>query len=122
MRIWEGTWNCVSGIDHGNNVLYIGDERDGGWIHARQLRNLCLHGSNLDRWAYGAAHDTRNWVDITDYFWGKYFEIGVCAIHVDYAHNWVVVGDTRTCSNCGKSEKKEIKVVETEVWVEGEEG
>jgi len=117
MKIWSSTWNCVSGIDAEKTVLYIGFERDGDWIHARQLRNLCLHGSNLDCWAYGPCHDTRNWVDITDQFWERYFEIGVCAIHGDYAHNWSNGIDTRTCRYCGKTETKQIKPVTTEVWV-----
>lgn len=114
LRIWAGTWNCVNGIDAEKTVLYIGFERDGDWIYARQLRNLCLHGANLDCWAYGPGHDTRNWIDITEQFWQSYLEIGVCAIHGDYAHNWSVVDDKRTCTHCAKTEKKEIKQIETE--------
>src|SRR5690625_1551978 len=74
IKIWAGTWNSVSGIEPEKSVLYIGFERDGDWIHARQLRNLCLHGANLDCWAYGPAHDTRNWADVTNEFWQRYFE------------------------------------------------
>lgn len=117
MRIWAGTWNSVSGIDSEKKVLYIGFDRDGDWIHARQLRNLCLRGAKLDCWAYGPAHDTGNWVDVTSEFFQKYFEIGVCAIHGDYAHEWIIVDDKRTCTHCKKIEKKEITQTESLAWV-----
>lgn len=116
-KVWAGTWNNCTGVDREKSVLYIGYERDGKWIHARQLTNLCTHGARLDCFAYGTAHDTENWVDVTDAFWSDYMKKGVCAIHGDYAHNWSQEGGRRTCSYCGKTEKRETRMVPTEVWV-----
>ena len=115
-KIWAGTWNSVSGIDKDKKVLYIGDERDGEWIHARLLRNLCSYGENLDRWAYGPGHDTANWEDVTEKFWSEYMRIGVCAIHGDYAHRWETNGDERTCLNCREKEKQKLITVKKLVW------
>ena len=117
MRIWAGTWSNVNGVDRERPILYIGWERDGYWIHARQLRNLCAYGANLDCYAYGPGHDTKNWVDVTDAFWADYFKKGVCAIHGDYAHDWNESGDLRTCNHCGAKEKKESRLITREIWV-----
>jgi hypothetical protein len=119
LKIWAGTWNSCTGIDREKPVLYIGDDRDGDWIHARQLRNLCTHGANLQAWAYGPPHDTKNWVDATEAFWGDYLKKGVCAIHGDFAHDWDDQGQRRACNYCGAVETKETRTrtVTTEVWV-----
>lgn len=117
-KIWLGTWNSWSGMDREKPVLYIGDERDGEWIHARLLRNLCTYGATLNTniYAYGPGHDTKNWKDITDEFWVDYMKRGVCAIHGDLCHEWDVNGDIRTCQYCGKVEEKEIIMVPKEKW------
>lgn len=115
-RIWAATWSSCYGVQPNKPSLYIGSERDGGWIHARQLRNLCSVGQKIERYAYGAPHDTANWVDVTDAFWGDYLKIGVCAIHGDFAHKWQEEDELRTCDYCGKKERKRIVMVEKEVW------
>lgn len=115
-RIWAATWSNCYGVQPDKPSLYIGSDRDGDWIHARQLRNLCLVGQKIERYAYGAPHDTGNWVDVTDAFWGDYLKIGVCAIHGDFAHKWHEEGGLRTCDHCGKKERKQIVMVEKEVW------
>ncbi|SDZ95338.1 hypothetical protein [Marinobacterium iners] len=115
-RIWAGTWNSATGIDPESPQLYIGSERDGFWIHARQLRNLCCHNSGLERWAYGPGHDTRNWTDVTEAFWADYLKKGVCAIHGDFAHEWDEEGDRRTCLYCGQVEVKTIVMKPHTVW------
>ena len=115
--IWSATWNVCNGIDPKNQSLFIGDQRDGSWIHARQLRNLCTSGSKLEAHAYGSSHDTQNWTDISKAFWEDYLRVGVCAIHGDYAHKFDVEGGTRTCEYCDKSERLTQKTIVTDVWV-----
>lgn len=117
-RIWAATWNTCYGIQPDNQSLYMGSERDGDWIHARLLKNLCLRGQTLDRRAYGLPHDTENWVDVTDTFWSDYLRIGVCAIHGDYAHEWSYHhGDMRTCDYCNKTEQKNIVLQPVVFWL-----
>lgn len=117
LKIWLGTWNDCTGIDEENPVLYIGSERDGAWIHGKQLKHLCTYGASLDGWAYGASCGTKNWVDVTEAFWIDYMQKGVCAIHGDYAHNWIEEGKTRTCGYCGKTQKQVTKLVEKIEWI-----
>lgn len=114
LKIWASTWNNRSGIN-GNPELYIGSDRDhDGWIHGKCLTILCTHGASLDSWAYGP---TANWVDVTESFWSNYMQKGVCAIHGDYAHNWIEEGKTRTCEYCGKAQKQVTKLVEKSEWI-----
>lgn len=114
--IWRGSWNSITGVSD-DPVLYIGEKRDGVWIHCRQLRNLCCAGQGLEMFAYGAPHDTRNWSDVTDWFWNKYREIGVCAIHGDYAHDFIESGDSRRCKYCGVVEVKKTEMRPVTRWV-----
>lgn len=122
LQIWRGTWNTATGVDHDTPALYIGymDETESGerWLHGRMLRNLCLHGQKLDGYAYGPGHDTAHWEEITEQWWEQYMQIGVCAIHGDYAHDWDENGDARTCRHCGKRERRTTKLVERTVWVD----
>jgi hypothetical protein len=118
ITIWSATWNCGTGVDHKKRSLYIGDQRDGEWIYARQLRNLCLIGQKLEAYAYYAAHDTANWEDVTDWFWAEYMRIGVCAIHDDYSHNFDERDDERVCRHCGKKEIRITEMVERRKWVD----
>lgn len=99
-------------------AIFIGDQRDGDWIHARLLRNLCVSGGDLQRYAYGPEHDTKNWQDVTDQFWSEYRRIGVCAIHGDFAHSFVENGDTRKCMWCGKVEIKITELRPVTRWAE----
>lgn len=115
-RIWAATWNSCYGVQPDSPSLYIGSERDGIWIHARQLRNLCSVEQKVERYAYGAPHDTANWMDVTDSFWSDYLKKGVCAIHGDYAHKFHENGDLRTCEYCGKKERKQTSMVEIDAW------
>lgn len=116
IQIWEGTWNWATGIDPENTTLYIGLDREGGWIHARHLRNLCTYGADLSRYAYGPGHDTENWKNVTERFWDDYLRIGVCAIHEDYAHNWIEKGDFRHCTYCLRREVKKTRQAAEEYW------
>lgn len=102
--------------------LFIGaiDEDDHSWFYGRILRYLCRYGDRLDSFAYGPAHGVPEWRDVTEKFWSDYMKIGVCAIHGDFAHKWVVEGDKRVCQYCGKVEIKRIKMVPKEVWEDAE--
>lgn len=122
VQIWRGTWNSATGIDRQRPVLYIGhmDYTESGnrWFHGRLLRNLCLHGQRLEGYAYGPGHDTAHWEEITEQWWAEYMRIGVCAIHGDYAHDWDEEGDSRTCRNCGKRERRTVELVRRTAWVD----
>lgn len=115
-KVWSATWNSTLGLD-GKSTMYIGDERHGPWIHARQLRNLCLAGQKIERYAYGSCHDTANWKDITEEFWREYMRIGVCAIHGDNAHRFIETGkDAKTCQNCGAIYVRKSKRITKHYW------
>lgn len=117
LTIWDATWNSATGVDRGKTSLYIGDKRDGNWIHARQLRNLCLIGGKIEAYAYGGAHDTKNWVDVTKQFWVEYLKKGVCAIH-DNSHVWLTNNENRTCQRCGHKQTQIIETVERKRWID----
>ncbi len=116
LTVWSATWNSATGVDEEKRSLYIGDQRDGNFIHARQLRNLCTYGHRIEAYAYGRCHDTKNWEDITGWFWSEYMRIGICAIHGDYAHSWDIDTDVRICERCGKKEIRKFINVPTELW------
>lgn len=118
-QIWLGTWNSVTGHDRDNPVFYIGamdSAANEQWFHGTKLKSLCLHGAKLDGWAYGPAHDVANWQDVTEQWWADYMKKGVCHIHGDYAHEWNVSGDSRSCQYCGKKETKKTKLIQKEYW------
>jgi hypothetical protein len=119
LTIFRGTWNSISGIDKENPILYIGCVRNDNSISAVPLRRLCSHVSYVQMMSYSAGHDVDNWEDITEQFWESYLRIGVCAIHGDNAHNWIVNEDEgrRICEYCNKVEHKELIHVPKEVWV-----
>ena len=116
-RIWSATWNICTGVDIAR-ILYVGSKREGDWIHCTQLRRLCSGSGRgkQEAYAYNHNHDTANWVDVTEEFWAKYMEIGVCAIHGDLAHKWKYEGNGRVCEYCGKSEEKETVLISQNIW------
>lgn len=109
LRIWSATWNSVRGVDPDHRQLYIGYKRDGNWIHARQLRNLCSYGARLDCFAYNRGHDTENWIDVTGWFWREYLRKGVCAIHGDRVHDFIKINrNSRKCKHCGEHQTRTV--------------
>ncbi len=117
LTIWSATWSSTAGFDSDNRTLYIGSKRDGTWIHCANLSNLCVRDRRIEGWAFGNAHDTENWEDVTEQFWNKYMQIGVCAIHGDSAHDFVTDGLTRTCKYCSKKERQIVELVERKRWI-----
>lgn len=120
-RIYKGTWNSIDGLNADNTALYIGYEREnGGWIIARNLRNLCCVNQDLQSYSYGGCHDTANWIDVTQEFWSDYMKKGVCAIHGDNAHDWTNCESRRVCNHCGKVQESTIIMVPKIVWQDSE--
>lgn len=117
-RVWAATWNSATGVDREHPVLVIGSDRDESWIMGAPLSQLCAYGAKIESYAYGGAHDTANWVDVTEAFWSDYRKKGVCAIHGDLAHEWEYSEDrnTRVCVYCGKHESKKIVMRPVEIW------
>lgn len=111
--IWAHLNPCT-----GSTALYIGSERDGDWIHAQLLRGLCTTTGKVQRLAFGAVHGTREWVDITEQFWSDYLKKGVCAIHGDYAHQWIESESERVCEYCKKREVKRVVMMPVTQWVD----
>lgn len=105
-RVFAGTWNSITGVDREKPVLYIGtmdkDSVDGPWFYGRALHHLGQkeRWEPLDSFAYGPAHDTVGWFEVTERWWKHYLETGLCAIHGDAAHDWNL--DDR-CRRCNKS-------------------
>ncbi len=120
-EIWEGTYDNITGVNPENKVLYIGFmesvENKRAWFSGRILKNLCLINQKLNPFSYEHCHDIDNWKEITQEWWKEYRLKGVCAIHGDFSHKWIVSGNTRTCEYCKKTEYKTIEIVKKEVWV-----
>ena len=121
VHVFQSTWNPVYGKDRPDfKWLMIGmkDHGDEDCFFGRNLPNICCEGLIRKKWAYCCpGHDVKNWKDITDEFWKRYMEIGVCAIHGDSAHKWVESGEERVCKYCGKKELKIIFLKSSEMWV-----
>lgn len=100
-----------------NQSLYIGISLKEGndlWLHGRKFTELCTYGKKLNSFAFLMPSDAK---DVTENFWERYFKIGVCAIHGDFAHRWNTNDKERTCINCGKVQTKHIRIKEYEVWI-----
>lgn len=99
--------------------LFIGvnyERTDQDMVSGVRLRYLCSGSGSKILPRLGCWSGSESWQDITDEFYAEYRKKGVCAIHGDFAHNFTVDGDTRTCNYCGKVEKKTIKIIEKVVW------
>lgn len=98
--------------------LYIGwsDKLgDTQQLYGRRLNELCTAGKKLNSYGFCLPNGAKN---VTKEFWAKYLEIGVCAIHGEFSHKWVLVGDSeRKCEYCNKKETKHIRIKEVEVWI-----
>ena len=117
-RIYKSTWCPVMGIVEKPDRYYIG-YRDGQskWVSAIMLMRVCC--GQKQSAAYGGAHGTDDWIDITDEFYKEYEEKGVCAIPDYNNHNWENHGLTkRKCLNCGRVEKRETVRISQKVWKE----
>lgn len=95
----------------------IGYRNHDGDIIGIRLKELCSSESNR-QFPNVFCYGNQDWQDVTDWFWGEYERIGVCAIHGDWAHDWEYLKDrsARMCKHCGKIEKKKIKMVERVSW------
>jgi hypothetical protein len=113
-RIYKATWNPVSGIGEPDSY-YVGNMED-GWFSGLMLMRVCCGSKHA--YAFGKAHDIDNWIDITNEFYEKYREMGVCAIPNYYTcHNWEYKGKTtRQCKNCGIIEKRRTVRIPTQIW------
>lgn len=101
-------------------ALFIGVLYDDGWFHGANLRDICRVSSRFENFAYPpSVHRIHTFEDVTEQFWSDYRRIGVCAIHGDLAHKWVMDGeDYRRCEYCGKEEHRTFEVVRrvVELW------
>lgn len=113
-EVWKSDWNPLDGHNPDTGRVMIGRMDDLGWFYGVPLRSLCGRGQKLKRWAYG---DTTGWKNITAEFWAEYRRIGVCAIHGDTAHQWLVDGDSRHCEYCGKQMRRIVDMVPRERWI-----
>ena len=116
-RVYKGTWNFITGIDPKHQALYIGkkDLLSSGWFYGAKLMSVHSLSTGLRSYAFGPKHDVARWEDITTEWWESYLQIGVCAIPGDH-HSFQEDGDCRTCLNCGRVEKRVVKMVEKVIW------
>jgi hypothetical protein len=121
VHVFQSTWNPVYDKDRPDfKWLMIGmiDQDDESCFLGRHLPNVCCEGKPQESFAYCChVHDVKNWKDITDEFWKRYMEIGVCAIHGDFAHKWIESGRERMCEYCGKKERKMTFIESVERWI-----
>ena len=121
-NIFEATWNPIYGNsmpDHKWVMIGMKDQDDPTCFYGRHLPNVCSGGAPNKRAYCCSGHDVANWKDITEEFWKRYMEIGVCAIHGDFAHKWIEDGRKRICEYCGKIEHKIVFIESVERWVKG---
>lgn len=76
-----------------------------------------LHGANIRHVMTGATKTTMAWalpvpkmnpVDITEWFWGRYSDIGVCLLF-DNRHDWATINkNAKRCSRCRKHIRRQV--------------
>ena len=93
----------------------IGYRDSEGCIIGFRLKELCSTGSDK-QFPQVCCYGNKDWEDVTEWFWFEYESIGVCAIHGDFAHDWIYskAKSIRVCNYCKKREFKNIKIVEIE--------
>lgn len=116
VRVFDGTWNPITGHDKENTSLFIGRISDDGWFSGRRMNDLTRPGSGTDNFSYpGGSFRLDEWKDITDQFWKDYLRIGVCALR-QYRHEWELLGERRVCNYCGAAEYRHVVMKPHEHW------
>lgn len=92
---------------------------DFGQVICKNLVSI-LRGNKLKEQgcycAFGHNYVKRDWIDITDEFWDKYIEKGLCLLNI---HDYEDINeDTRRCKHCEKEIHKTIKTYsyDYEIW------
>lgn len=102
-------------------LLMIGSMGSDGWFSGNNLREATRDGATTESFAYGPAHDTKNWLEITDCFWKTYLEIGRCLVWSNSGHRWRTINaNSRKCVHCGIHQRRTVKTVRKitreEIW------
>lgn len=112
-----------AGCKKQRNQIVLGDAmHEGGWFHGMTIQSITRKGTRVDEaFAYSPAFETRNWLDITDWFWEAYLARGRCIFHGDYAHSWLQINrNARKCAYCGQHQRRTVVTKKTierrEVW------
>lgn len=110
-----------SGSNSQAGLLMIGIATQDGWFHGSKLRTVCSAGQTTMNFAYGPGFNTKNWLDVTDWFWDAYLARGRCIIHSDFVHTWLTINkNSRKCAHCGKHVRRSVvtrkSIERIEVW------
>lgn len=124
--VYVSTWSAFDGhnpkrvesIDLGNTpsgLIMIG-LMDGVFFHGNSLANIWTPRRPRNDWAFGPAHHTSEWVDVTDRFWSEYIEYGRCRF-TKMAHDYELSDDgmSKTCRFCGDLRMKKVEIIPKEV-------
>lgn len=137
-RVYISTWCNTWGVEFtpdleqlkqgcGKQIsqIMIGREIEPvGWFGGRIAYQIMRTGTRVDEsFAYsGEGFMTKNWLDITDWYWSEYERIGVCLYgQLGRGHHFIRINrNSRKCEHCGKHERRQILTKKTierrEVW------
>ena len=122
-RVYALRWNNLDGAvpdadphDMRQNKVLLGrfDPELNDW-HGRDVISITVGNGRpacfINHWP--------NAVDITDWFWREYMQIGRCLFHGDIVHQWCYITDwKRVCEYCGKHEamKRRLSIGWRDEW------
>lgn len=97
---------------------------DDGWFNGAQLQHVIRKGMQAvgASFSYSDTFNTKNWIDITEWFWKQYMIRGRCIfMHDAHAHSWITINkNARRCEWCRKHERRTVvtqkKITRKEVW------
>lgn len=135
-RVYISAWDNLFGEPFTPDLaaLKVGDKRQrakimfgnaiqkDGWFHGASIQSITRKGNRVDEsFAYSPAFETRNWLDITDWFWDAYLARGRCIFHGDWSHSWLQINrNARKCEYCGVHQHRTVvteKVIKRrDVW------
>lgn len=138
LEVWIKAWNQLEGHNtdaiklwHASKampcagLLMIGamdcDYEDQGlWFHGKSVAQICQHGRERHGWAYGPAHYTSEWIEITDWFWKQYIDKGRCTFY-PAEHHWQQINtNARKCAYCGQHQHRTVRTEHVskrvEIW------
>jgi hypothetical protein len=107
------------------SLLMVGEKiEESGWFHGAQLQHVVRKGMQKvnQSWAYGPMYNTKNWLDITDWFWAQYMIRGRCIfMHDVHAHSWIKINkNARKCEWCGDHQRRTVvtekTIIRKDIW------
>jgi len=101
--------------------IAIGEMTNDRTFIGNRLLAICNPTPGQPRdWAFSPRWRTKDWINVTDWFWTTYQRDGRCRFF-SHVHEWIQINrNARKCAYCGKHERRQVvtrRTIEREaVW------